>query len=503
MSSTSQRQGAHTTSRLAAALVIAGGFALGVQPARAQISSATLKPAPPSAIGDEMVQWMAVSPAYAKTGLVVAQTAALQCSNSRTCVHLWTSEDGGASWHRAKAQNWDAARFTIFSDAAGHDTLFGSGAGGLQRSDDDGQTWVNIGPQGWPSRLPGYSKSGDLAVASDGANGDYLLEHGQSTPVAGSGGAGADFSFAISPDFPAAGPYAPALLVTLDRKSQTPEVMRCTAKFSCSSPTPLPWPADANAMMSVGTVLLPAGDYAQTGAVFASTPFGISKSLDGGASFSPLNVAPTGAATSTIPMMALAPGYQENGAVRSAYAAVFQAFMSKGNSHTAGGVYRTSDGGTTWTPIASGGPFTGGAQAVAVASDGRLFAGYYDNDGHAGLLCSTDQGRSWVVSCPKVGQRDSAQKVSGQGASGAAQGAAGSSGPGGSANVSGSSGQGNSLFGGGTPNGLLPAATHQDAGSSTSWWRWVTAAVAGVLAVLALVVRFAPQATAWRRRRSN
>src|SRR5207302_4613949 len=91
--------------------------------------------------------------------------------------------------------------------------------------------------------------------------------------------------------------------------------------------------------------------------------------------------------------------------VRTAYTAVVQAIIDPADpkkSYAAGGVYRTTDGGTTWSALYSPGPFDSGASAVAVAPDGRLFASFLSSYG-SGLLCSVDGGAHWSATCPHVG----------------------------------------------------------------------------------------------------
>src|SRR5437867_323082 len=70
----------------------------------------SIGPAPPSSIGNEFVQWIAVSPAYQRTGLVAAFAAELNCPAKADCGHLWVSHDGGSSWHKATAANWQPSR---------------------------------------------------------------------------------------------------------------------------------------------------------------------------------------------------------------------------------------------------------------------------------------------------------------------------------------------------------------------------------------------------------
>jgi hypothetical protein len=112
-----------------------------------------------------------------------------------------------------------------------------------------------------------------------------------------------------------------------------------------------------------------------------------------------LHPVPTsGAAVTTTPMAALAPGYAEAGPIRTLYVAVLQLFSGRPPS---GGIYSSHDGGSTWGRVGSPSPLDRGAVAVAAAPDGRLFAGYLGSGG-VGLLCSMD-GAAWEARCPETG----------------------------------------------------------------------------------------------------
>jgi len=488
-----QRRETARKRRLVVAALLGFG-ALVAAPAQAASPPPTPPPDPlPTAVGNEMVQWLTVSPSYQRTGLVAAVTAPLfGCSqnHAESCIHLWVSRDGGASWHRAAAQNWTQSRPVIATDSHGHDVMYSFGSAGLTRSDDAGQTWVDVSNAGMPTILPSYSSDGGMVIASTtSGKQDYLLRNGSATPVAGSSSNTVDFNYMASPEFPAGGSFNPALLLGVNPQTYQPLILHCNAQFSCDTPTPLPWPADKQGLLSLQSSIYPSSDYAEHGSVFVDTTFGIQKSLDGGLTFTTLPVAVgSGATQTTTPMMALAPGYREAGPNRTVYAAVFQAFMTQKGGHAAGGIYRSTDGGSSWSALASHGPFAGGAQAVAVASDGRLFAGYYDATDHAGLLCSIDGGATWRASCPSVvstsGQKSGGVSAAGSGCkacpSGPAAAGAGSA-------DSGSVGGGQS--GATTGSSQLPvgaASAHQ----GRSVVPWILIGVAVTLALLALAWRF-------------
>jgi photosystem II stability/assembly factor-like uncharacterized protein len=468
--------------------------------AAATASPAHADDAPAAAFGSAFVTWIAVSPAYQHTGTAVAVAATMQCS--KDCTALWVTHDGGASWRRAAGHNWNPSRVAIAADKNLHEIFFTASSNSLLRSDDDGDTWTAAGTGGMPTVLPTYATTRSVVVAAAGGPNDYLLDNITPSEVAGSNGAVQDLAFTVSPTFPNGGSYSPALLVGVDAKSKQPVVLRCTAAFACSHGTPLQLSVQPSSFTSLATLLYVASDYPQSGVVFANTPMGIQKSTDGGATFTQLNVAPAPkAAANATPMMALAPDYRESGPVRTAYVAVFQAYdpQSQTSGHTEGGIYRTTDGGRTWAPLATTGLFAGGSQAVATAPDGRIFASYYDGTGHSGLLCSTDGGTTWKASCPPAGDHPvSAAAHATPCANCHGSQANGSSGSGSSGTQNGSSSSGNNSGNTGSGGSGRADAVGVSAHTTTprAGWAFVVGGLAVVLALAAGVQRL-------RRRRTR
>jgi photosystem II stability/assembly factor-like uncharacterized protein len=356
-------------------------------------ASASASPPPPvptpSAIGDEAVFWIAVSPAYQSTGTVVAASAQLHhCSSN--CTHLWVTRDRGANWTRQTAVGWKPGRPVVAVDRHRREVLFSSSSS-VERSDDGGAIWVAVGGAGSATPAPTYASDGAVAVAGPR---DYLLRDGPTEDVAGSGGRLVDRMFTYAPTFPSGGSHAAALLSAADPQSGVPVIQQCSPYLACSGSSRLP--GAGHSAMPVSLLL--SGGYSHDGVVFAQTERDVYKSVDGGVSFSPLPVpGADGTASSSIPMTALATGYSEGGPVRTVFAAELRVVGSGPAAHTAGGVYRSLDGGATWGRIGLSTPLDGGATAVAVAPDGRLFAGYFSS-GRTGLLCSTD-GSTWKASC--------------------------------------------------------------------------------------------------------
>jgi hypothetical protein len=350
---------------------------------------------------DGTVLWIAVSPAYRQTGLVLASVNAPHCSQE--CLHLWASHDGGATWERSPASGWGQGRFFIAATSGGGEAIFGEATSGLQRSDDGGATWRTVGPPGSPAVSPGFARDATVVVASAGSSSsDYVLRGGSQSVASGSGGTWTDLGFMLAPSFPVGGRYAPVLLSGADPHSQVPVVEQCDASLVCTTATTItgagPW--------ALPVMLYPSSTYSDDGAVFAKAGRSIYKSTTGGRAFVPLSVLPdSGGSVTAYPMISVAPEYREAGPVRTVDAAVLQVTVDQADprrSRSTGGVYRSLDGGATWSRLGSPSPLDSGASAVAVAPDGRLFAGYVGGaQGGAGLLCSTD-GSRWAPACPPL-----------------------------------------------------------------------------------------------------
>ena len=356
---------------------------------------------------DGTVMWIAVSPAYRQTGLVLASINTPGCV--RDCLHLWVSRDGGATWRMSHAAGWRGGRFTIATAAGGSDVVFAESPSGLQRSDDGGDSWRTAGAAGSPAVSPRFAGDATVAVASTNTDtGDYVLRGAASTPVSGSAGTWVDLGFALSPSFPAGGRYAPALLSAADAQAHAPVIEQCDAQLTCKDATTLP----GAGVWAIPVDLHLSSEYPSDGTVFARAGRSIYKSTTGGRAFTPLVVLPDhGGSVTAYPMLALAPHYSEAGVERILYVSALQATVDPaqpGHSQTTGGIYRSTDGGATWSRLGSPSPLDTGASALAVAPDGRLFAGYLGGpQGSAGLLCSSD-GSAWATTCPPVGSADRA-----------------------------------------------------------------------------------------------
>jgi len=416
-----------------------------------------------SPIGQEYVQALSISPAYQKTGTVVAWGEDTnQCKQN--CVHLWVTHDGGATWHAAKGDGWKYGHPVVAADSQGHETILAPGDNGLQRSTDGGDTWKDVGAASTGVTLaPTNALDGSAAIAG-GKSSDFLWQPAGSRPLQGSNGSLVDISFTYAPGFPSAGPFSPALLSAADKSSGLPVIEKCNAQLVCSGSATL----SGSTAYSEPVSLLFSSDYAHDGVVFAQSGVGIYKSIDGGTTFTPVPVATVDGQTQVVtPMMALAPGFSQNGPVRTAYVSLLRVVGSGKTAKASGGVYRTDDAGTTWTDVdPSSVEFGRGATAVGVSPDGRIFAAYL-----SGLACSTD-GKTWQSTCPSTHPASNASTGSGgHAAAGQASGcAAGCSSPAAAAGAGGVSGAGDSGAATGATQPLASAAASSRS-EGTSWLR--------------------------------
>src|SRR5205823_7446825 len=125
---------------------------------------------------------------------------------------------------------------------------------------------------------------------------------------------------------------------------------------------------------SVGTpALLASRSYASNGLAYAWQQARFYRSVNGGASFSPLALPVPGAVKSV--------AEDQAGAL---YVALLALNVDGSSS---GGVFVSRNAGTTWTRIGAGTALDRGATAVMALPDGRLLVAPYAPNG-GGLLCS-------------------------------------------------------------------------------------------------------------------
>jgi hypothetical protein len=349
-------------------------------------------------ISDELVTWISVSPAYSISGTVVATAVDLKCDQkSRTCTHLWVTRDGGNSWRRATSPQV-GSRPDVAVDGTGHEVIYAQGDR-VMRSLDLGESWMAVGMPGAPAIAPTYAKDSKVVVAGQP---DYILQGDAAIPISGSSSGLSDQQFGFAPSFPGAGQFSPAWVVSADR-NKLPFVSRCSGELKCSGAVPLP--GAGASFLSFPATVLAAPDYSSTGELFIQTPRGILRSTDGGLSFVRLTIVSDNAEAAATPMLAML-SRPTSPPTRTLYTALFEVFQSKDpkatKPHSAGGIYASADDGRSWTRYGGASDLDQGASAVAVAPDGRVFAGSVPSpSGRAGMHCA-DAGLRWHSTCPPV-----------------------------------------------------------------------------------------------------
>ncbi|MHB8573152.1 MAG: sialidase family protein [Candidatus Dormibacteria bacterium] len=345
------------------------------------------------------VQMLAVSPAYARTHLVLVGGDTFQC-NPKPCTQLWATRDGGGSWSELAAANWTAAQLSIAVDGSGRELFFGSGDRGLQVSRDGGASFQDIGiAKGLATATPDYAHDSTVALAASSRDYTWVDGPRQQHQVPGSNGAMVDLAFAFDPAYTTSESGYPVFLGGLVPQGQgnyQAEVARCDSGFRCAAPLAL-----TGGYGATQPVVSPHFSDDQT--VLAFSQDQLYRSTDGGASFAPVViVAPQANTTTAVRDAAFDWNYSGAGADRTIYAAIGQVVQdpSGGKPTVHGGVFRSEDGGSTWSQVGPGSEMDTDARAVRSTSDGRLFGVYLDDFGsRGGPLCSAD-GQTWQRSCP-------------------------------------------------------------------------------------------------------
>lgn len=437
-----------------------------------------------AALSGVNVQSIAVSSAYARSGVVMAVGAVGNGCKSN-CYHLWVSHDRGASWQQAAGTGWSGGMPVIAADSNGKEVIFSGTSAGVQRSNDLGTTWSTVGTGGGnPAVSPSFASDHLVAVAGTS---DYTLRDTTTQSVSGSGGTMRDGYWTMAPGFPSTGKQPPVFLGGINSAGKA-TVESCTTSFACASPVLLPV-ADA---FAGAPLLLPSSAYVQDGTVFAHTAEGLFKSVDGGTTFVPVTPPVPGATHVATAATVVSSQYRETGPDRRVWEAVIAIKGTGQSMAVTGDLYSSTDGGTTWTGVGSPGPFDRGASAVAVASDGRVFAGIGPTQG-GGLLCSPDA-KTWVAYCtgssPDTAANSSGgsqQHASGCTGAGCASGASATTPAG---NTAGNASASASALPGDPSGTVVPGTGRNSTGSSgLRPLLWVIAAVLAVGSGLSFVIR--------------
>jgi RNA polymerase sigma-70 factor (ECF subfamily) len=320
---------------------------------------------------DAHITSIAMSPNFAHDGVVFASGRS-ECPQYLCSNVLFKSTDAGATWTRLPATTFNGEDVLVppgFDE--NHQRIFAMGSSGLQVSEDGGETFAPA------ATTTATYVVGAAAISPAFANGDpsiligsqtlmrYRDDTGTVEPVPSNTGTG-PLAPAFAPDYPADDRIVVGgLALDADSGRLVSAVHTCRASL-CNT-------AFVGSESLPATVRL-APDFARSNLAYAFTASGLFASDDGGASFRQLLKFETGAFVHDV---AVTPDGR--------------LYVASGDDQA--GLYESSDGGTTWTKVAS--PlFDGGANRVVVA--GNLVIASL---GDRGLACSIDGGATWAPRC--------------------------------------------------------------------------------------------------------
>lgn len=314
----------------------------------------------------------------------------------KNCAVLLRSADGGHSWTRMPAEGWSGQQ--VFSARIGRDrALLAAGPGGVEVSTNGGRDFDTVeAPSGTLDVAQADTRSAHVLIASDASQ--YLLRmpSRKLTKLPGTQMRQVTLRFNPSyPDVPAGQPLA--LAAGRDPSSDFPSVERCDAEFRCVERAVVQATPD-------GAKPAVSPSFDRDGTIYVMSSKAFFRSGDGGRTFQPAIVIPPAADTlvTTVQEVAFAPDFDPTRGRGRAYAAVVTVRGDAGGKgRVSGGVYASHDGAGDWRRIGrKGDPLATGASTVAVAPDGRLYAGALPFAGAGGQLVCASDGRVWRASCP-------------------------------------------------------------------------------------------------------
>jgi RNA polymerase sigma-70 factor (ECF subfamily) len=316
---------------------------------------------------DATITSFTASPHYEHDGTVFAAGYTGGCTSS--CPVLFVSHDRGATWTRLAAVGYKSGPILLPPDYPTDHRLFVAGLSGLVASNDGGQSFLPLGltppASGNAAISPGFDGIDPRIVVGGTPGWTYDDGRQQARPS----DALVPSTSETTPRFAADVPdgslmlFAGATATPMSHKSSA--IFRCD-RTTCSAGTPLPGLYGAPSL-----TLSPA--FGRTGEALAWSGTLLYRTVDGGLTFT--RVAPP--KSGTIRELV----FDDAGAL---YAGAIT------STEGPGGVFRSVDGGTTWTTLA-----TSGIEAMVVLPDGRLLA---QNEGR-GLSCSSDRGTTWEPRC--------------------------------------------------------------------------------------------------------
>jgi hypothetical protein len=319
-------------------------------------------------------QSFTLSPQYERDHEVWASGYAFKdCTVS--CPSLFHSTDGGGSWTRVRSLMFEGGPVMLPPSYPADKRLFVGGPHALKVSNDSGRSFTALTPAGGFTAMSPAFSSGDPHIFVGAIPGWVYHDDTKAVTPLDSvpESTSPALSLAYAPAFPA---DHRRVVGGTDTSPDSRSIVSMCDGSVCTAPAVLPGSTGTPAVMT-------SRNYKDTNIAFAWHLNRIFRSTDGGASFSQL----------TLPAGGLVQSVADDGGGH-----LYVALLDNQPGTTTGGLFVSSNSGTTWSRLGAGTPLDSGVLSVATVPGGRLLAGPFGLNG-GGLLCSPDGGRSWAPRC--------------------------------------------------------------------------------------------------------
>lgn len=315
------------------------------------------------------------SPNYANDREVYASGFARQ-GCALVCPELLRSTDGGAHWSRLDALGFEGGVVMLPPSYPRDSRIFVGGPHALKVSKDGGKSFLPLTPAGGYTAMSPAFSSGDGRILVGAIPG--WIYHDDSMAVtpfdAVPQSTSAALSFSYAPAYP--GDHRIVIGGTDPSLAQHATVSACDVS-KCTAPALLAGITGTPAVMT-------SRSYSSSGLAFAWSKDRFFRSLDGAGSFARL----------ALP----APG-QVQSVAEDVAGRLYVGLWDTSTTNPTGGLFVSSNSGTTWSRLGAGTELDKGVLGVTVLPSGNILAGPYAAQG-GGLECSSDNGRTWSARCP-------------------------------------------------------------------------------------------------------
>ena len=315
------------------------------------------------------------SPRYEDDGVLYASGVARErCPLG--CPVLFKSSDRGATWQRLDGRGFAGGLIMLPPSYPEDSRIFVISDVALAVSDDDGASFVNLTPLGGAAAMsPGFSTVDRTILVGAVPGWEYHDEIGKVTPLSFlPPPVGPVLTFAYAPDAADRRVFVGGTTTVAENRSAS-AVWLCNAG-ACAEPIALDG-ASGPPRIAVSPA------FSADGVAFAWRDDRLYRTLDAGRSFTAVTLPASGA------VAALA---------YDAVGRVYVAIDGVDHAGATGGLFVSTNHGSTWAPLGRDTALARGARAITALQDGRLLAAPSNQSG-GGLLCSADGGRKWGPRC--------------------------------------------------------------------------------------------------------